>query len=126
MQPNNGFITTQEAIQLIKAHTKEKPTVNLNNLVATRDYIEKAHNYTIRLAEGGVVYAKVVNDADKYSLREEIKQAAKRTTGLDLNLDERPTREVTSIVDPETNPKGRPMIDTSNDPLYAPNRQTRI
>lgn len=133
MQPN-GFITTKEAIELVKAHSKENPVVDLKFLVVNRDYIEKARNFTIKLVEksgskvvpAGVIYARISNDADKYTLREEIKQAYKRNTGIELNLDEHPTREITTIVDPQTNPKGAPMLDESKDPLYTPTRDTRI
>lgn len=133
----DGFITVAEAIELIKNHTDDEPIVNLKFLVVNRDYIEKAHNFTIKLAkkkdgklvDNGTVYVRIAKDADKYTLREEIKQAYKRNTGLELNLDERPTREITTVVDPQSNAKGMPMLDTSNDSLsskYMPNRNTRI
>ena len=79
-----------------------------------------------RTVEAGVSYIDVKSDREKYTLLEEIKDAYKRNYGLNLNLDQRETREVTSIVDPKTNPKGAPMIDTSKDPMYTPNRDTRI
>lgn len=135
MQSNqDGFITTQEAIELIKAHTNENPTVDLNFLVVNREYIDKTHNFTIHLLEkkngkvvdAGTVWAKVVGDSDKYTLRDAIKDSYKRNTGLDLNLDERKTCEITTIVDPKTNPKGQPMVDTSKDPMYTPTRETLI
>lgn len=135
MQPgNNAFITAQEAIELIKAHTNEEPVVDLRFLVVNRDYIERGHNFTIKLlkkvngkvVEDGVLYAAVNRDSDKYLLRDEIKEAYKRNYGLDLNLDERPTKEITTIVDPKTNAKGVPILDDSKDPMYSPTRETRI
>lgn len=137
-QASDAFLTTQEAVELIKAHTNENPVVDLRFMVVNRDYIEKGHLFTIKLltkkdgqvVEGGVVYATIRNDRDKYTLREEIKEAYSRNYNLELNLDERPTREVTSVVDPQTNPKGNPMLDNSTDAqikaLYTPDRNTRI
>lgn len=130
----SAFITVAEAIELIRSHTNNEPVVDLKFLVVNRDYIEKAHNFTIKLVdkkggqlvESGVIFTHISNDAEKYTLREEIKQAYKRNTGLELNLDDRPTREITAIVDPDSNPKGQPMLDSSKDPLYTPNRDTRI
>lgn len=131
---NNAFITTQEAIELIKAHTNEEPVVDLRFLVVNRDYIERGHNFTIKLlkkvhdkvVEDGVLYVAVNRDSDKYLLRDEIKEAYKRNYGLDLNLDERPTKEITTVVDPKTNATGMPMLDDSKDPMYSPTRETRI
>lgn len=130
----SDYLTTDELTEVLRAHTDADPIVDLKFLVVNRDYIEKGHNFTIkfvqkkggRVLEAGVKYVRIRNDRDKYTLREEIKEAYRRNTGLNLNLDERPTREITSIVDPKTNPKGNPILDTSNDPMYMPNKDTRI
>lgn len=130
----NSFISVNEAIDLIKAHTTKEPTVDLRFLVVNRDYIEKGHNFTIktldmkdgRVVEGGVFYVRINKDSEKYTLREEIKDAYKRNEGIDLNLDERPTKEITTIVDPKTNAKGVPMLDNSKDDMYTPSKDTII
>lgn len=133
-----AYLTTNEVIELVRAHTEEKPTIDLRFMVVNRQYIEKGGLFTVRLlkkkdgrtVEAGVVYATITNDRDKYNLLEEIKDAYSRNYSLDLNLNERPTREVTSVVDPETNTKGLPMLDNATDAqikaLYTPDRNTRI
>lgn len=135
MQPiDRGFITVAEAIELIEKHTKDNPTVDLSFLVVNNGYIEKGNNFTIKLVdkagnrvvEKGTVFARVVNDREKYTLRDVIKEAYKKNYNLDLNLDERPTKEITTIVDPKTNSKGVPLLDDSKDTMYFPTRDTRI
>lgn len=135
-QGSDAFLTTQEVVELIQAHTDDKPTVDLKFMVVNRDYIEKGRLFTVKLltkkngrvVEGGVVYADVKNDRDKYTLLEEIKDAYSRNYNLDLNLDERPTREISSVVDPQSNPKGNPILDNGTDDkikaLYTPDRYT--
>lgn len=132
--PNSSYISVSDVIELIKAHTDDKPTVDLRFLAVNRGYIEKGRNFTVKLldkkdnrtVEAGVVWARVNNDAEKYTLLEEIKQAYKNNYDLDLNLDERPTREITTVVDPKTNPKGVAMRDDSKDPMYTPTKETLI
>lgn len=131
---NDGFISAQEAIELIKSHTIKDPIVDLKFLAVNSEYIEKSHNFTIRLVkkvgdkvvEDGVITARVRNDRDKYDLIEEIEQAYARNYDMQLNLNDKSTREITTIVDPKTNPKGNPQDDVSGDTMYMPNRNTRI
>lgn len=128
-----GYVSVADALELIKAHTKEEPTVDLQFLVVNREYLDVSHNFTIRLAEkrngklytDDVVYVRVKGNADKYNLMEAIEEAYARNYDLQLDA-ERPIYASNSIVDPETNPKGRPIADDLSDPLYKADRNTRI
>ena len=43
----NGFITVEDAVDLIKTNTFEKPTVDIKYLVGHLDWVEVAHNFRI-------------------------------------------------------------------------------
>lgn len=43
----NGFITVEDAVDLIKTNTFEKPTVDIRYLVGHLDWVEVAHNFRI-------------------------------------------------------------------------------
>ena len=43
----NGFITVEDAVELIKTNTFEKPTVDIKYLVGHLDWVEVAHNFRI-------------------------------------------------------------------------------
>lgn len=43
----NGFITVEDAVNLIKTNTFEKPTVDIRYLVGHLDWVEVAHNFRI-------------------------------------------------------------------------------
>lgn len=131
---NSAFISAKEAIELIKGHTNDEPVVDLKFLAVNSEYIERGRNFTLKLVtkikdkivENGAIWVEVRTDGEKYTLIEEIQAAYKRNYGLDLNLGVRPTKEITTIVDPKTNAKGVPMLDDSKDPMYSPTRETRI
>ena len=43
----NGLITVEDAVDLIKTNTFEKPTVDIKYLVGHLDWVEVAHNFRI-------------------------------------------------------------------------------
>lgn len=43
----NGFITVEEAVELIKTNTFDKPTVNIKYMASRIDFIELNHNFVI-------------------------------------------------------------------------------
>ncbi len=43
----NGFIAVEDAVDLIKTNTFEKPTVDIKYLVGHLDWVEVAHNFRI-------------------------------------------------------------------------------
>lgn len=43
----NGFITVEDAVELIKSNTFDKPTVDIKYLVGHLDWVEVAHNFRI-------------------------------------------------------------------------------
>ena len=43
----NGFITVEDAVDLIKTNTFETPTVDIKYLVGHLDWVEVAHNFRI-------------------------------------------------------------------------------
>lgn len=43
----NGFITVEDAVELIKTNKFDKPTVNIYYLVSHLDWVEVAHNFRI-------------------------------------------------------------------------------
>lgn len=43
----NGFISVDEAVELIKSNTFEVPTVDIARLASSVDWIEVAHNFAI-------------------------------------------------------------------------------
>lgn len=43
----NGFITVEEAVELIKTNTFDKPTVNIKHMASRIDFIELNHNFVI-------------------------------------------------------------------------------
>lgn len=43
----NGFITIDDAVELIKTNTFEKPTVDIRWLVGHLDWVEEQHNFNI-------------------------------------------------------------------------------
>lgn len=118
-----GFISIDQCIQLIQKHTTEEPLVDLPFLAANWEYIEHGHNFTVHLVEKdaagkkvakGTVWVEVKGDREKYNLRAEIKEAVKRVYNMDLNLEVSPIRNMSTVVDPQTNAQGRPV---RNDPL---------
>lgn len=43
----NGFITVDEAVELIKSNTFDKPTVNIKYMASRIDFVELNHNFAI-------------------------------------------------------------------------------
>lgn len=52
MTPNNlspGFVSTDEAVELIKSDTREHPVVDMDYLISRKKWIETGHNFRIPL-----------------------------------------------------------------------------
>lgn len=118
-----GFISMEACIKLLKKHTSKDPVLDLGFMAVNRDYIEHGHNFTIHLkrknkdgkvVDAGTVWVEVKDDRDKFNLRGEIKDAVKRVYDMDINFDYSDVNNVSTVIDPNTNSQGRPVL---NDPL---------
>lgn len=127
-----GFISVDDAIKLIHADKRDNATVDMRFLVNNILYIEKAHNFTIKLMktenpgtpqmqhiENGQVWVQVNSDFEKFALRKAIEDHYKDATGRALKSDELGLRSVTAAVDEQKNVDGRPMINTDSKIKYA-------
>lgn len=115
MQPQNGqlspgFITIDEAINLINKDTRDKATVDLAWMANNIDYINEFKNFRIPLMESddngfahkkGNAYVYVATAYDKETLKHAIRVAYKARTGKEANVDA--VHDRTTVYDPEHN-----------------------
>lgn len=115
MQPQNGqlspgFITIDEAINLINKDTRDKATVDLAWMANNIDYINEFKNFQIPLMESdekgyahkkGKAYVYVATAYEKETLKHAIRTAYKNRTGRDANVDA--VHDRTTVYDPEHN-----------------------
>lgn len=114
MQPQNGqlspgFITIDEAINLINKDTRDKATVDLEWMARNIDYINEFKNFQIPLMDTnergaykkGEAYVYVATAYEKEVLKHAIRSAYKNRTGNDANVDA--VHDRTTVYDPEHN-----------------------
>ena len=121
MQPQNGqlspgFITIDEAINLINKDTRDVATVDLAWMANNIDYINEFKNFQIPLmysdANGyahkkGETYVYVATAYEKESLKHAIREAYKNRTGRDADVNS--VHNKTTVYDPEHNTSAKVM-----------------
>lgn len=117
MQPRNlpkGFITIDEAIELINSDTRSEAKVDTKWLVKHIDWIEEAHNFRIPLLKtvdkkvvaNGSRYVEILSGYDKEAMKRAIRNHYRDMVGREF---EAPTvRAVSSVVDDEVASGARP------------------
>lgn len=140
MQPNNtqlpnGFITIDQAIELIKKDTPSQATVDLDWMTNNIDYIQEFKNFQIPLARNATqeeidaqkqerllhpgmrirpiviterAYVQINDTYEKEALKRAIRMAYKDHTGREANVDK--VHNKTTVFDPEHNSNSRPMV----------------
>ena len=116
MQPQNGqlsegFITLDEAINLINKDTRDEATVDLDWMIRNIHYIQEKKNFTIPLMYSdenhfahrkGKTQVYIASSYEKEIFRHTIREAFKARTGRDVDP-ERRTKNRTTVYDPEHN-----------------------
>lgn len=126
----NGFITVEEAIELINKDDRDNATVDTDFMIAGLPYLRLGGNFNIRLMRTdpklGAVYAgeKYVYIESEYQsaiLEHAIVEHYKKATGnIGFSLDKN-TRSLSTAVDDEENPQAmiipqkKPMTKAGDD-----------
>lgn len=116
-----GFVTVTEAIEMIKAETRDNPRVDISRLAENIEYLAPRHNFTIFLlaknANGQIVPngnkpIYIANDYEKalveHTIIEKFEELSRQ------KFDKNPVRKLTtSITDADNggNLNGRPTVD---------------
>lgn len=117
---NSEFITVDEAIELIESDSRENPVVDIKQMTDSYTYIELAHNFRIPLlavnkdgfiVENGNRYITFEKEIDVLRFREVVLNHYKETTSAkyDEEAITNPTKSITTVSDPETNPASIPQ-----------------
>lgn len=125
-----GFIEVEEAVELIKSNTFDKPTVDIKKLANSLDWIEVNHNFAIKkmrlitkeeyaeklkqfpgrrpseLISLGVVTATLRSAYEVELLKKAIKDNYREVSGR--MFDPKNTRGVTTVLDQESGGGARP------------------
>lgn len=117
----NGFISVDESIALIQKDTRKDATVDIAFLVKNLPWLEKNHNYTIKLlrhdngkvVENGIKYVFIENDYQKEMLKHAIVQHYKDLSGRSIDPDTIGIRKITTAIE-DSNPQGRPTINKTS------------
>lgn len=117
----NGFISVEEAIALIQADSRKDATVDIAFLVKNLPWLEKNHNYTIKLlrheggkiVNNGIKYVAIENDYQKEMLKHAITQHYKDLSGREIDPDTIGIRKITTAIE-DDNPQGRPTINKTS------------
>lgn len=117
----NGFISVEEAIALIQADSRKDATVDIAFLVKNLPWLEKNHNYTIKLlrheggkiVDNGIKYVAIENDYQKEMLKHAITQHYKDLSGREIDPDTIGIRKITTAIE-DNNPQGRPTINKTS------------
>lgn len=121
MQPHNGqlspgFITIDDAIALINQDTRDKATVDLAWMANNIDYVNEFKNFQIPLMfsddkgyahRKGETYVYVATAYEKEALRHAIREAYKKRTGRDADVNA--VHDKTTVYDPEHNTSAKVM-----------------
>lgn len=119
-----GFITVTEAIEMIKAETRDNPRVDISRLAENLEYLQPRHNYTIFLlakdSQGNIVSngnkpIYIANDYEKalveHTIIEKFEELSRQ------KYEKNKVRKITTSVtdaDAGGNISGRPMVDTES------------
>lgn len=117
---NSEFITVDEAIKLIESDSRENPVVDIKQMTDSYTYIELAHNFRIPLlavskdgfiVENGNRYITFEKEIDVLRFREVVLNHYKETTSAEYDEEAitNPTKSITTVSDPETNPASIPQ-----------------
>lgn len=117
---NSEFITVDEAIKLIESDSRENSVVDIKQMTDSYTYIELAHNFRIPLlavnkdgfiVENGNRYITFEKEIDVLRFREVVLNHYKETTSAkyDEEAITNPTKSITTVSDPETNPASIPQ-----------------
>lgn len=105
-----GFITIDEAINLINKDTRDKATVDLDWMANNIDYVNEFKNFQIPLMDSdergyayrkGEAYVYVATAYEKEVLKHAIREAYRNRTGREANVDK--VHDRTTVYDPENN-----------------------
>lgn len=122
----NGFITVEEAIELIKQDTRDKAVVDLQFLTNNIPFLKVKQNYNIRLLktldDGRVVYngeryVTIMSNYEKEILKKAILDAFAVSTGKQLDADNYGINRITTVVEGEgqtVQNVGRPQVNTTS------------
>lgn len=114
------FIAVQEAMDLIKSHTEEEPVVDLKFIMNNYNWVELFHNFNIPLVTKNSK-GEVVENGNRFVTFEReldvllFKEAAMarfreiKAGEYDEEAITNPTRSITTVSDPKTNPGARPQ-----------------
>lgn len=119
---NSEFITVDEAIKLIESDSRENPVVDIKQMTDSYTYIELAHNFRIPLlavnkdgfiVENGNRYITFEKEIDVLRFREVVLNHYKETTSAEYDEEAitNPTKSITTVSDPETNPASIPKTN---------------
>lgn len=104
------FITVEDAIALIQQDKRDDATVDLKFLVDNIPYLEKKHNYNIRLMKtlpngeavrNGSVYVQLNSEYEAQILLHAIVEAYKARTNIAIKEDAVGVNRVSTVVDEE-------------------------
>lgn len=111
-----GFITIDDALALMEADTRTNPVVDTSFMMRHYTYSRTGGNFTIPLlardAQGkiyrkGETFIHFEGEEDLWKFRGALKRHYKALAGKEI--DENPVRHISTAVDPEKNPQGRPI-----------------
>lgn len=117
----NGLISVEDAIKLINSHERKNATVDMKFLVGNLPWLSKGKTYTIklerhengRIVKNGVVTTFLKNDYEVSILHHAITEHYRELSGREIDEDKLFTRHITTAIDDEKNPTGRPMRNRS-------------
>ena len=117
-----GFISIEEAISLIQADSRTDATVDVAFLVKNLPWLEKNKNYTIKLlrhengkvVENGVKTVFIKDEYQREMLKHAIVSHYTELSGRSIDPDTIGIRKISTAVDSDKNPQGRPMVNTDS------------
>lgn len=128
----NGFISTEDAVELIGTNTFDEPTVDIKYLTGHLDWVEEQHNFRIPkvrlitkdevaryikdhhgrrpgdLVTLGSVYVYVRTSYDKEAIKKAIRDNYRKVAGKEFQAPI--TRGVSTVKDEETGNSERPRV----------------
>lgn len=110
-----GFISVEEAINLINSDTRSNAKVDTAFLLRNLPYLRVDGNYTIkklkhengRVVDDGETFVQIESDYQRSILEHAITQHYKEVTGHDIDPSTIGIKRLSTAVDDEQNPQGR-------------------
>lgn len=120
-----GFITVDEAIEMINAETREEPHVDISRLAENIEYLAPRHNFTIflikrdkdgKIVSNGNKPIYIASDYEKTLVEHAIISKFEELSRMKYN-GEKVRKISTSVTDAESggNSQGRPIANLSSD-----------